>query len=1332
MIISKKTKLAIATAILLLLTVMFALGIPVAAETQGIFTYTVSDSGAEISSVDKSVTGAVVIPETLGGKPVISIKNDAFRDCTGMTDITFPSSLVSIGSNAFAGCTSLTEITLPEKLQGIGSSAFAGCYYVTTLNINSVSLYGLSAYTEAFRDLGKETAGVTVNIGAKVEWIPERIFLCDSWERPNLKSVVFAPGSACTRIGYSAFEGISTLKSINLPSELTTIDSYAFNGCSGITEITLPEKLQSLGSGAFAGCHSVTTLNINSVSLYGLSTYTEAFRDLGKEAAGVTVNIGAKVEWIPERIFLCDAGERPNLKSVVFAPGSACTKIGYSAFEGISTLENINLPAGLVTIDGSAFKDCSSLKKVEFGEKTDVIGYDAFFNCASITEITLPENLKSVGDGAFAGCKAIKTINLNSISLNTLGSLSESFSYVGKDTDGTTINIGAKVEWIPNHMFHSYNEECPNIVKIVFAQNSVCTKIGYNAFEGLYNLKSVNLPSEINTVDSYAFRGCTSLTEITLPEKLQNIGSEAFGGCSALTQINLNSVALNRLSSYTSLFRGAGHSGAGITLNIASGVTKIPAYFLHTGDENARPKVTKVVFENGSVCTTIEDGAFRDLRFLEKLVLPSSITNIGFEAFGYCVSLRELVFTGNAPSFNNIAFNGTTVIAYYPFMNETYTPAVKQNYGGTITWVMSEHEHTYSDKLTEGETSHYYGCLYCDLKKDEAPHSYKSPTSNGDNTHTSTCVCGKEHKEACLGGEANCKDRAVCSECKAAYGTTDLTKHNYSSTLIQGESTHYYSCSICEGKKDEAIHDYKNAVSNGNGTHSGKCVCGKNDTVACFGGTATCKEAAVCDVCDTKYGTVNTNNHAYGVKLTEGESTHYYLCERCGDKKNETPHAFGGFVTNGDGTHTGSCACGKRSSAPCSGGTATCLAPAACTACGSPYGTVKSHEYDLTKWGYKGADGHAHICKIVGCNAHDTVVPHVSSGAATEQSAELCTACQYIITPALGHTHTPSSSWSNNSTHHWKPCSGCGGQEYEKGEHVYDNACDTTCNTCGYIRTVTHRYALKQSAAEHWQACEVCGDEKAGSRASHRSSGQATDQNAEVCLDCGYEISPMLGHTHSISSAWTSDASGHWKTCSGCSDVFEKTEHTYDRACDENCNSCGYVREARHQYGNLRQDINEHWYVCDCGMEKANSREPHYGGIATCTSGAKCSLCYETYTSASHSWGAWQINDEIHRRECPACGARNEAGHRFNEDVCVVCDYVKGAGSQTGTGETNTPDPSETGANDGSSSSDKPDDKDPSDNDGAFDPTLIIIIVIAVAVLAAGGITAFLIIKKKK
>ena len=99
--------------------------------------------------------------------------------------------------------------------------------------------------------------------------------------------------------------------------------------------------------------------------------------------------------------------------------------------------------------------------------------------------------------------------------------------------------------------------------------------------------------------------------------------------------------------------------------------------------------------------TTIEYNQFEGLINLQKVTIPASVKKIENEAFWYCTGLKEIVFSGDAPVFEAGTdgidrwydiFSGVTATAYYPAGNSTWTAAVRQNYGGNISWTAKELE----------------------------------------------------------------------------------------------------------------------------------------------------------------------------------------------------------------------------------------------------------------------------------------------------------------------------------------------------------------------------------------------------------------------------------------------------------------------------------------------------------------------------------------------------------------------------------------------------------------------------------------------------------------
>ena len=84
--------------------------------------YTVYNGEAEIyggwwiPAIPRTTTGAITIPSSLGGYPVTSIGEYAFKDCSGLTSVTIGNSVTSIGNDAFKGCDKLVEVINKSSL----------------------------------------------------------------------------------------------------------------------------------------------------------------------------------------------------------------------------------------------------------------------------------------------------------------------------------------------------------------------------------------------------------------------------------------------------------------------------------------------------------------------------------------------------------------------------------------------------------------------------------------------------------------------------------------------------------------------------------------------------------------------------------------------------------------------------------------------------------------------------------------------------------------------------------------------------------------------------------------------------------------------------------------------------------------------------------------------------------------------------------------------------------------------------------------------------------------------------------------------------------------
>ena len=221
----------------------------------------------------------LVIPAKIGDEVITSIGESAFRDCTGLTSVSFPASLTSIGKNAFRDCSGLTSVSFPTSLTSIGGSAFAWC--------------------------------------------------------SGLTSVSFP--ASLTSIGWGAFRDCTGITSVSFPASLTSIDESAFCGCTGITSVSFPASLTSIDGSAFCGCIGLTSVTVDD----GNSTYkavdnvvyTKDGTTLVFAAGGLTsVNILPSVTSIGKSAFYGCTG----ITSVSFP--ASLTSIGEGAFSSCDNL----------------------------------------------------------------------------------------------------------------------------------------------------------------------------------------------------------------------------------------------------------------------------------------------------------------------------------------------------------------------------------------------------------------------------------------------------------------------------------------------------------------------------------------------------------------------------------------------------------------------------------------------------------------------------------------------------------------------------------------------------------------------------------------------------------------------------------------------------------------------------------------------------------------------------------------------------------------------------------------------------------------------------------
>ena len=95
--------------------------------------YEIKGSTVTIFECDKKESRALIIPAVIEGKPVTSIRDNAFAGCHNITSIIIPATVTKIGNTAFIDCFRLRSITIPDSVTNIGDGAFYQCTNLTAL-----------------------------------------------------------------------------------------------------------------------------------------------------------------------------------------------------------------------------------------------------------------------------------------------------------------------------------------------------------------------------------------------------------------------------------------------------------------------------------------------------------------------------------------------------------------------------------------------------------------------------------------------------------------------------------------------------------------------------------------------------------------------------------------------------------------------------------------------------------------------------------------------------------------------------------------------------------------------------------------------------------------------------------------------------------------------------------------------------------------------------------------------------------------------------------------------------------------------------------------------
>ena len=396
------------------------------------------------------------------------------------------------------------------------------------------------------------------------------------------------------------------------------------------------------------------------------------------------------------------AFENGALNEIIFPQNGMLSTIENKAFKG-TQLTSVTIPNTVTTIGTNAFYG-TQLQTLSFenNSRLQSIGADAFRNCQLRGTVSIPTTVTSIGDNAFNGSNnqittlsipnSVTTISNNSFQNTTITSLSIDMTTIPNNVftgrSISTLVLGNHVQTISEHAFTS------NQLSGALAIPSSVTSIGNYAFGPLtYGSTNTNMISSLSfasgshlqTIGEYAFCDNAISGTVVIPSSVTTIGRNAFSnyglngngisvldlsnatslqtiGFAAFSGNQISALNLSNATSLTSIGESAFYNNQiSGTLIIPSSVTTIGDHAFSGESDGSTNQISTLDLSNATSLQTIGSGAFQNNNLSGTLVIPSSVTNIGFHAFEHN-QISGLSFTDNG----NLESIGSYAFAYNP------------------------------------------------------------------------------------------------------------------------------------------------------------------------------------------------------------------------------------------------------------------------------------------------------------------------------------------------------------------------------------------------------------------------------------------------------------------------------------------------------------------------------------------------------------------------------------------------------------------------------------------------------------------------------------------
>ena len=275
--------------------------------------------GLNLQKFDLSNGSDIVVPNDIDGIPVTYVRGLT----ADLTSIKLPSSLIKIKDDAFNSMDTLKSLVIDggaPNLNELGERSFSGCSNIEELDLSNSKLTsipeGAFAYCKNLKTI--KLPSTITSIGDEAFYNCQSLTNIEGLDKCNLKS-----------IGSAAFSNCKALENLDFSqSTFTDVPSKAFNGCSTLAKITLPDTLTTIGGYAFYACYGIPQLDLSNTALTTLENYAlyqmrettkfslpDSISSIGTHAFSVSTSNGAVPTILPASL-----KDKVNYKDAATSP----------------------------------------------------------------------------------------------------------------------------------------------------------------------------------------------------------------------------------------------------------------------------------------------------------------------------------------------------------------------------------------------------------------------------------------------------------------------------------------------------------------------------------------------------------------------------------------------------------------------------------------------------------------------------------------------------------------------------------------------------------------------------------------------------------------------------------------------------------------------------------------------------------------------------------------------------------------------------------------------------------------------------------------------------